>query len=59
VGGPAVIKFLINAAVVLVVLFIIVLLLSLMTWILTKLLRFLFPSKLNVPVSGKREEDDR
>ena len=51
------IKFLINAAVVLVVLFIIVLLLSLMTWILSKLLRYLFPSKFNVPVSGKREKD--
>ena len=39
------ISFLINAAIFLVFLFILVVLFSLMTWVVTKLLRFLFPNR--------------
>lgn len=51
------IKFLFSAAVVLICLFIIVLLLSLMTWVFMKLLRLLFPAKFAVVPSAKREKD--
>jgi hypothetical protein len=50
-----VIKFLINAVFVLFFVFIIVLLLSLMSWVLLKLLRFLFPGRF-APASSRKED---
>lgn len=53
------VKFLFTAAVVLIGLFIIVLLLTLMTWVILKLLRLLFPGKFpaGVVVLKKRKDD--
>lgn len=51
------IKFLVNAAIVLVFLFIILLLGSGMLWVLTKVLRSLFPQKFRP--DGKRQDDER
>ena len=42
------ISFLINAAIVLVFLFVLVVIASLMTWVVVKLLRFLFPNRFNL-----------
>jgi hypothetical protein len=51
------IKFLIQAGMVLVILFIIALVASGMIWVITKLLRFLFPDKFKKSVSPAREKD--
>jgi len=53
------VKFLFTAAVVLIGLFIIVLLLTLMAWIILKLLRLLFPGKFQngFKVLKKRKDD--
>ena len=50
------IKFLVNAAIVLVFLFIFVLIGSVMLWVIMKILRSLFPKKF--AVGKKREKDE-
>lgn len=49
------IKFLVTAVIVLICLFLMALMLCLMTWVITRLLRFLFPQRfgLKVPVTKK------
>ena len=49
------IKFLVNAAIVLVFLFIFVLIGSVMLWVIMKILRSLFPKKF---ATGKKREED-
>lgn len=51
------VKFLINAAFVLVFLFILLLLLSVMLWVVVKVLRALFPEKFKP--AAKRSKDDK
>lgn len=48
------IKFLVTAVIVLICLFLMALMLCLMTWVITRLLRFLFPQRFAGKVSAKK-----
>ena len=49
------VAFMFNAVIVLFCLFVVILILSLMTWVIVKVLRALFPNRF---ISGKRTEDE-
>ncbi len=48
------IKFLVTAVIVLICLFLMALMLCLMTWVITRLLRFLFPQRFAPKASAKK-----
>lgn len=53
------IQFLVTAVIVVIALFILALLLCLMVWVVTKLLRFLFPQRFNVSKTKKDKKDKK
>ena len=48
------IKFLVTAVIVLICLFLMALMLCLMTWVITRLLRFLFPQRFGLKTPAKK-----
>lgn len=52
------VKFLVTSVVVLICLFLMALLLCLMVWVITRLLRFLFPQRFRSQAPAKKEKEE-